>query len=231
MLYLLNIYRNLCVQFFIRVGVGYGDRKRELSHTRYICIFPRSGILEWCENTEPISDFLIGNDRCTGAHKRYNPDDWTGKKCQEFMKTVIARITEKIKHRAVTEAGVKKYKVDGFKEICKNFKPVFRHFFYENFPSPCQHLERKLAYTRSCATSSMIGYILGLGDRHVQNILIDKHSAEVIHIDLGIAFEQGKILPTPETVPFRLTRDIIDGFGCGGVEGTFRKCAETTLKV
>ena len=71
----------------------------------------------------------------------------------------------------------------------------------------------------------------GLGDRHLQNILIDKITAEVIHIDLGIAFEQGKILPTPETIPFRLTRDIIDGFGPCGVEGTFRKCAETTLKV
>ena len=35
MLYLLNIYRNLCIQFFIRVRVGYGDRKRELSHTRF----------------------------------------------------------------------------------------------------------------------------------------------------------------------------------------------------
>ena len=35
MLYLLNIYQNLCVQFFIRVRVGYGDRKRELSHTRF----------------------------------------------------------------------------------------------------------------------------------------------------------------------------------------------------
>lgn len=31
----------------------------------------------------------------------------------------------------------------------------------------------------------MIGYILGLGDRHVQNILIDKSTAEVVHIDFG----------------------------------------------
>lgn len=52
-----------------------------------------------------------------------------------------------------------------------------------------------------------------------------------ISADLGIAFEQGKILPTPETVPFRLTRDIIDGFGPSGVEGTFRKSAEATMRV
>lgn len=40
---------------------------------------------------------------------------------------------------------------------------------------------------------------------------------------LGVAFEQGKILPTPETVPFRLTRDIVDGMGITGVEGVFRR--------
>ena len=40
---------------------------------------------------------------------------------------------------------------------------------------------------------------------------------------LGVAFEQGKILPTPETVPFRLTRDIVDGMGVMGVEGVYRR--------
>lgn len=39
----------------------------------------------------------------------------------------------------------------------------------------------------------------------------------------GVAFEQGKVLPTPETVPFRLTRDIVDGMGITGVEGVFRR--------
>ena len=68
-----------------------------------------------------------------------------------------------------------------------------------------------------------VGYILGLGDRHVQNILIDCRTAELVHIDLGVAFEQGRILPTPETVPFRLTRDIVDGMGIAGVEGIFRR--------
>ena len=57
----------------------------------------------------------------------------------------------------------------------------------------------------------------------MQNILIDTRSAEMVHIDLGVAFEQGKILPTPETVPFRLTRDIVDGMGVCGVEGVYRR--------
>ena len=44
-----------------------------------------------------------------------------------------------------------------------------------------------------------------------------------------MAFEQGKTLPTPETIPFRLTRDVIDGMGVTGVEGVFRQCCEETL--
>lgn len=60
------------------------------------------------------------------------------------------------------------------------------------------------------------GYLIGLGDRHCQNILLDCDTAECVHIDLGIAFEQGRFLPTPEQVPFRLTRDLIDGMGAAG---------------
>ncbi len=37
---------------------------------------------------------------------------------------------------------------------------------------------------------SQAGYVIGLGDRHSSNILLDRHTAEVVHIDLGIAFEQ-----------------------------------------
>ena len=46
---------------------------------------------------------------------------------------------------------------------------------------------------------------------------------------VGVAFEQGKTLPTPETIPFRLTRDVIDGMGVTGVEGVFRRSCEVTL--
>ena len=38
-------------------------------------------------------------------------------------------------------------------------------------------------------------------------------------------------MPTPETVPFRLTRDLVDGMGIAGVEGVFRRCCEETMVV
>lgn len=125
----------------------------------------------------------------------------------------------------------KKSKLEVFLEVTAKFKPVFRYFFMEKFHQPKEWFENQQNYTKSVATSSIVGYIVGLGDRHVQNILIDTRTADVVHIDLGIAFDQGKILPIPETVPFRLTRDIIDGFGVCAVEGVFKNCCESILQL
>ena len=122
------------------------------------------------------------------------------------------------------------------------------------------------------AVNSMAGHIIGLGDRHLQNVLLDTQTADAVHIDLGIAFEQvgceasrswagwlaeagiaggcrgrpslrstltapavaivpprpaclqGRYLNTPELVPFRMTRDVVDGMGVTGVEGVMRRC-------
>ena len=52
-----------------------------------------------------------------------------------------------------------------------------------------------------------------------------------MHIDLGIAFDKGLLLKTPECVPFRLTRDIEDGLGVSGVEGVLTGCMEQTMRV
>lgn len=52
-------------------------------------------------------------------------------------------------------------------------------------------------YARSVAVSSFVGHILGIGDRHGSNILIHKSTGEVVHIDFGIVFEQGKVSVDP----------------------------------
>lgn len=75
--------------------------------------------------------------------------------------------------------------METFNAMCNKFRPALQYFFFEKFHNPGDWFERRLAYTKSVATTSMIGYILGIGDRHVSNILIDEHSAELIHIDFG----------------------------------------------
>lgn len=115
--------------------------------------------------------------------------------------------------------------------VWQMFQPVFRYFFVEQWPDATEWFTHQLAYSRSVAVMSIVGFILGLGDRHLSNVLVDAHTGEVVHIDFGIAFELGKLLPTPEHMPFRLTRDLVDGFGISGVEGVFRRSCEITLSV
>jgi len=116
-------------------------------------------------------------------------------------------------------------------QVCSRFPPVLHHFFLEAFRSPGDWFTRRTSFTRSVAVNSMAGYVIGLGDRHSGNILLDRTSAEVVHIDFGVAFEQGRFLNTPELVPFRLTRDIVDGCGAAGIEGALRRCCEETMRV
>jgi len=77
----------------------------------------------------------------------------------------------------------------------------------------------------------MIGYVIGLGDRHLDNILIDFTTGDMVHIDYNVCFEKGRRLRIPEIVPFRLTRNILTSLGTTGVEGNFRIACEQTMKV
>ena len=93
-------------------------------------------------------------------------------------------------------------------------------------------LERRTNYSRSLAVMSMVGYILGLGDRHPSNLMLDRRSGKIIHIDFGDCFEVAmKRDKFPERVPFRLTRMLIKALEVSGIEGTFRITCETVMKI
>lgn len=87
-------------------------------------------------------------------------------------------------------------------------------------------------YTRSVAVMSMVGYILGLGDRHCSNLMLDREDGKVIHIDFGDCFEVAMFRDKfPEKVPFRLTRMIVNAMGVSGIEGTFRQTSESVMHI
>ena len=93
-------------------------------------------------------------------------------------------------------------------------------------------LERRTNYTRSLAVMSMVGYILGLGDRHPSNILLDRFSGKVIHIDFGDCFEVAMRRDKyPEKIPFRLTRMLQKAMEISGIEGNYRNTCENTMRV
>ncbi|OAQ99493.1 hypothetical protein LLEC1_02257 [Akanthomyces lecanii] len=168
-----------------------------------------SGLIEFVPNTIPLHEFLMP------AHERYYPKDLKGSQCRKEIFNVQNRNIDT--------------RISTYRKVTDRFHPVMKYFFMEYFEDPDEWYAKRLAYTRTTAAISMLGHVLGLGDRHGHNILLDTKTGEVVHIDLGVAFEAGRILPVPELVPFRLTRDIVDGMGISKTEGVFRRCCEFTL--
>lgn len=96
-------------------------------------------------------------------------------------------------------------------------------FFWLKAPSSETWLKQVNTFSISTAMTSIVGYIVGLGDRHPSNLLIDKASGKVVHIDFGDCFERAAMRPfLPEVVPFRLTRMMVKAMGPTGVDGLFK---------
>ena len=169
----------------------------------------RSGLMEFVQNTIPLHLWVMP------AHEKYYPNDYKPDQCRKEI------------GRCQQDSLVTRVKV--WKKIAENFHPVMRYFLLERFQDPDEWFERRLAYTRSTAANSILGHVLGLGDRHCHNILLDEKTGEIVHIDLGVSFEAGRVLPVPEVVPFRLTRDVVDAMGSTRTEGVFRRCCEFTM--
>ncbi|KZF22892.1 phosphatidylinositol 3-kinase tor2 [Xylona heveae TC161] len=93
-------------------------------------------------------------------------------------------------------------------------------------------LDRRTNFTRSLAVMSMVGYILGLGDRHPSNLMLDRVTGKVIHIDFGDCFEVAMYREKyPERVPFRLTRMLTYAMEVSNVEGSYRITCEAVMRV
>ena len=55
--------------------------------SKVIPLSQRSGIVEWCEDTVPLGEYLIGRPGTkAGAHSRYYPGDWTSLDCRKKVK-------------------------------------------------------------------------------------------------------------------------------------------------
>ncbi|KAF9295116.1 phosphatidylinositol kinase- protein kinase tor1, partial [Mortierella antarctica] len=92
--------------------------------------------------------------------------------------------------------------------------------------------ERRTNYTRSLAVMSMVGHILGLGDRHPSNIMMERNTGMIVHIDFGDCFEVAMHRPQfPERIPFRLTRMLVKAMEVSGFEGSFRNTSENVMRV
>ena len=92
------------------------------------------------------------------------------------------------------------------------FPPVFHKWFLNTFFEPANWFQSRIAYAHTTAVWSMVGHIVGLGDRHGENILFDSTTGDCVHVDFSCLFDKGLQLEKPELVPFRLTQVRVSTF-------------------
>jgi PI-3-kinase-related kinase SMG-1 len=200
-------------------------------HYSVIPLGPRSGLISWVDGTTPV--FAL--------YKRWQQREMA----KPFIKNNVNTTTSVLRpselfynklNPLLKEHGIKN--IDNRKEWPLSvLKQVLTELMAE---TPSDLLAKELwcnaidanawwqvikRYSYSVAVMSIIGYIIGLGDRHLDNVLVDLTSGEVVHIDYNVCFEKGKTLRVPEKVPFRLTPNIRGALGITGVEVSERtKC-------
>lgn len=167
------------------------------------------GIIEWVPGIKTIRDILLG----LYASRKIHPD-------------------YQLLRQLMDEASASESKIRVFTEdVLGRFPPIMQLWFIDRFPNPSAWFAARLRYTRSCAVMSMVGTILGLGDRHGENVNLEEGNGGVFHVDFNCLFDKGLTFAKPERVPFRLTHNMVAAMGIYGYEGPFRKSSELTLSI
>jgi serine/threonine-protein kinase ATR len=141
-------------------------RRRDL-RVRTYAVVPLSettGVLEWVSNTVPLRVALVQQYLELGIWKK-------GHTSRDALK----------QYNDATTSDAKRIV---FRRLLAQFPSVLHRWFVAEFPDASDWLNARLNYTRSCAVMSMVGFALGLGDRHSENMLLDKVNGDFIHIDL-----------------------------------------------
>lgn len=191
------------------------SRRRKL-YVRTFAVIPLTedcGMVEWVPHTRGLRHILQDIYIACGKFDRQktNPQ--------------IKRIYDQCHGGKMQEDDILKDK------ILPMFPPVFHKWFLTTFSEPAAWFRARVAYAHTTAVWSMVGHIVGLGDRHGENILFDSTTGDCIHVDFSCLFDKGLQLEKPELVPFRLTQNVIDGLGITGYEGIFLRVCEITLSV
>ena len=179
--------------------------------------FVRTGLLEFSQDTMSLQEAI---DEAVARYDGPNMVKMRRDYHEKYQKY------DKLEDQEVKQKQF--YKI--FQETLKKYPMTFLDkWFLIKFKTPESWYNATKNYARSLASTGITGYLLGLQDRHLNNVRINIKTGDLVNIDFGDAFEGTIHKPTPERVPFRLTRNMIAALGTNGIEGRFRSNLENAL--
>ena len=191
-------------------------RERSLSIVTFavVCLDEQCGILEWAENTRAFRGII------DELYKQHGRGLSRNKICEYFCENDNGK----------NPVNLNEKKIQNFKtKVLPEYPPLLHEWFIRKFVTPARWFQSRLNFARSTSVWSMVGFIVGLGDRHTENILFNEVTGGVVHVDFCCMFDKAKTLPTPECVPFRLTQNFVDAMGVLGTDGPFSACSTFVL--
>lgn len=211
-----------------------------IRHYSVTPISGRAGLIQWVENVTSIySVYKSWQNRVQVAqlsgvastNTKNSVQSHVPRPTDMFYGKIIPALKEKGIRRVISRKDwphevKRKVLLDLMQETPKQLLHQEIWCASEGFKAFRSKLKR---YSGSVAAMSMVGHILGLGDRHLDNILLDFHSGDIVHIDYNVCFDKGQRLKVPEIVPFRLTQTLEAALGLMGTEGSFKKNCDQFL--
>ncbi|KAG1650713.1 Serine/threonine-protein kinase SMG1 [Nymphon striatum] len=200
---------------------------RELYNARHYSVTPlgpRSGLIQWVDGATPLFGLYKRWQQREAAALALKNQSGGTPNISRPSDIFYNKLTPLLKEKGITNLeNRKEWPVYILKEVLQelmNETPddLLANEIWCSSSSPNEWWNLTQKYAQSTAVMSMIGYIIGLGDRHLDNVLIDLATGEVVHIDYNVCFEKGKHLRVSEKVPFRMTPNIRTALGVTGIE-------------
>ncbi|ODN80500.1 hypothetical protein L202_02731 [Cryptococcus amylolentus CBS 6039] len=201
------------------------SRNLHLLPYEVIPLSPSAGLVSWVPNTQQLQSMIQTkrdkyhqqwlNDAETSSILGYDPENGRPKPDQARM-DVSAEMDRYDKLPVNT-------KVQRLKSaLSHSDQSDIRDVLWQRSPNSDVWIRRRTNFARTLGVGSFVGYIIGLGDRHGSNILVDQLTWGALHIDFGDLFDVAQERSyLPEKVPFRLTRMMTNAFELasrGGLE-------------
>ncbi|OQR98763.1 DNA-dependent protein kinase catalytic subunit [Thraustotheca clavata] len=185
------------------------QRRRELSIRTYkvIPMTATIGLVEWLDNTKTLKSIVEDEMQSPSAKKSFQLlSSPSGEQYEAFWSKQKSKLPYGHKIASVTAKDV----VPAFlasQELLP--KELFRNRLLRMASAPEDFFTLRSTFQSSLSAFNGAAYLLGIGDRHLDNFLMDQTTASVIGIDFGISFGAGaSLLPVPELVPFRFTQQL-----------------------